>query len=909
MGYISALHVKNDVVVWERTPEGREMVSYPAPYYFYVKDPDGKYTSMYDDKLSRMDFATSKEFNAARAECKNSGHVMFESDIPPHLKLLSSTYHDVAAPVLNITFLDIEVDYDERLGFSSIANPYAAINSVAYYHTWSKRMVVHAIIPDNYEGDPSDLEEEGFLQKLNDITPLPDDVEVEFKFCKDERELLMYMLVEIDDSDVLSGWNSDFFDVPYIGKRVELTLDRGRGKKFFNMLSFPGARSPGWRTVEVMRREMETLDLSGRASLDYMVLFKKYEMYERPSYKLESIADEMLPDLPKLDYEGSLAGLYRNDFPYFVRYNLRDTEILKGLEDRLGYVETANQMYHMSTGLAAHVTGTLKLAELATINYCHYEKGGLIVPDNNIPDEEIGIQGALVLAPQVGMHDQVGSVDINSLYPSGIRSLNISPETIFGQFYETGQQIDCSDPECMTPPHMVPSACKEISLNSDVELTFIDDASGQEFKAPAHVWREKFTGAGYAVSGYGTVFNQNKEGIIPSILANWYKKRQGFQKLKAEAKERGDKKAAMYYDKLQYVYKIKLNSFYGALTNKYFRFYDLRMGESTTSTGRLILTHQCSMVCEILDGEYIFPDTLTSDIKMVKGIKKKRWHYGFSDKWSVVYGDTDSSYFVTHGTDNQSGIAIADRVGELCNDSFPKFMRNQFLCGEGYDQIIKTGREIVADRGIFVDKKRYILHIINDEGDTVDKIKVMGLDTKKTTLPAFISKQLNDFVGRLLKGEDWSTIASDVVDLKTSIEEAKDFVPYGLPKGIKGIEDYTKKYEIYGNDVRLPGHVAAGIMYNLCLKEYGDKESTPIYSGMKLKVFYLTKKIGRFKSIALPVDIEQVPEWFENDFVPIIDRDAHILRLVDKPLGNIIKAIDLEVPTRQSMMLDDLFIY
>ena len=231
------------------------------------------------------------------------------------------------------------------------------------------------------------------------------------------------------------------------------------------------------------------------------------------------------------------------------------------------------------------------------------------------------------------------------------------------------------------------------------------------------------------------------------------------------------------------------------------------------------------------------------------------------------------------------------------------------MCGEGYDTIIKTGREIVADRGIFVDKKRYILHITDDEGDTVDKIKVMGLDTKKTTMPAFISKQLNAFVGRLLKGEDWSTIASDVVDLKTSIEEAEDFVPYGLPKGIKGIEEYTKKYEIYGNDVRLPGHVAAGIMYNLCLNEYGDKESTPIYSGMKLKVFYLTKKIGRFRSIALPVDIEQVPEWFERDFVPLIDRAAHIERLVDKPLGNIIKAVDLAVPTRQSMMLDDLFTY
>ena len=886
MSYISALRKGNDVVVWERTSEGREMKLFPAPYYFYIKDPDGPHKSMYGDKLSRVDFDTAKEFNMAKSECESNKVEMFESDIPPELKFLSETYYDVPAPVLHVTFLDIEVDYVEELGFSSIQNPYAPINSVAYYHNWTKRMVVYAVPPSDYKGDPDDLLEEGFLEKLRAQSEFESDVTVEFKLCKDEKELLMYLLVEIADSDVLSGWNSDFFDIPYIGKR----LDKVLGAKYFSMLSFAGANKPRWRTIEIMRRDMETLDLSGRASLDYMVLFKKYEMYEQPSYKLESVADVVIvdpitkkPTMPKIVYEGSLANLYRTDFIKFVRYNLRDTEILKGFEDRLGYVDTANKMYHMSTALPSHVTGTLKLAELASINACHHELGGLIVNDNHMPDEDAQIQGAFVLLPQVGMHEKLGAVDIKSLYPSAIMALNISPEKIVGQFIEKVR------------------ASEEIAKNSDVEITLIVESTGEEVTAAASLWREQFLNAAYAVSGYGTVFDQNEEGIIPAILAGWYAKRKEFQNLKGKAKAAGDEDRTLYYDKLQYVYKIKLNSFYGALANKYFRFYDLRMGESTTGTGRMILLHQCAEVCKILDSEYAQHDRFETD-------KNGKEHFGYSDKYSVIYGDTDSTYFLTHADTDEDSIKIADEVGKLCNESFPAFMKNAFLCGEGYDQKIQTGREIVADRGIFVDKKRYILHIIDDEGDAVDKMKIMGLDTKKTTMPKHISIKLNNFVGRLLKGEDWSSIAPDVVDLKTTIETAKDFIPYGLPKGVQGVEDYTNRYKIHGNDVRLPGHVAASIVYNMCLEEYGDKQSTPIYSGMKIKVFYLTKKIGRFISIALPVDIEQVPDWFIEDFLPIIDRDAHILRLVDKPLGNIIKAVGIQVPTKQSLILDDLFV-
>jgi len=1253
MGYINAIKRNNDILVWERNNGKREVVNYRAPYYFYTKSKNGKFTSMYGDKLERHDFPTSKEFNTARASFSGMGHELFESDIPADLKLLSKKYYGEAAPVLNVTFFDIEVDYDKERGFSSIEDPYAPINSIALYNNWQNRMVVIAVPPEDYDGP---LDEETILKEMHDIAALPVDCLVEIKLFENEHNMLEYFLEEIQDSDVLSGWNSEYFDIPYLGKRLELM-----GKRYINQLSFPEGNPPKFREVETKYRLQWVLDLSGRISADYLLIFKKYEVVERPTYRLEAIADEILidpktkePVLPKLEYEGSLANLYRNNFIWFIRYNLRDTEVLKGFEDRLGYIELANQMYHLSTGLFKHVTGTLKLSELATINYCHYELDGVIVNDVHVPDSAEKAKGAFVLLPQVGEHDWIGAIDINSLYPAAIRSNNISPETIIGQFIENER------------------AFEEIKKASLVYLTLELDSGGEQLRATAEEWRTALLDKNWSISGYGTIFSQEKQGIMPSILEYWYSTRKKYQKLMIEAKESGDQMKATYYDKLQYVYKIKLNSYYGSLLNAYFRFYDKRLGESTTGTSRAILLHQCAKVAELLDGEYAQTDRLEYD-------KHGKPHIGYSDKWSVIYGDsvaadttiiledgtdcniedlfkevqethnngkeyyfpknvktltynesinkstfedvvyvmrhktakkmyrlwvtnstyvdvtedhsligykntqqrvkgesclievkpnelgnniksliflkniprkmtcdqgyskeiyeflgmiigdgsaakkanggvslsigmqdipeitkklidplveqgyitsyktrnnthdvrmcgtkifklvklllynsgkkgfpafifnetienissflrgyfsadgtvsgnvvslcsvnldfikqaqrllfycgissnyftentensyngvysgtyskklsikntevfeelvgfiqdrkskkipkngkelsylsmygfaicrggirieeieyndyvydievgnthmffannilvhnTDSTYFNTHAKSKKDAIAIADAVGEQTSASFPEFMRETFLCAQGFNNIIKTGREIVSDKGIFVDKKRYFLHIVDDEGFKCDKIKVMGLDTKKTTLPKEVSKKLNGFVERYLKGESWDTIATEIVDYKDELYNTNNVMFIGLPKGVQNVEKYTRNYN-NGEKTFLPGHVAASIFYNICRKNYNDKESLEIKSGMKIKVFYLNRTYGRFKSIAIPVDIEEVPTWFIDNF--IIDKEAHIERLVDKPMNNIIKAIGKQTPSKQSLFTDSM---
>lgn len=894
-------------MVWERnTPKKRNIKRYQPKYFCYELDPDGQHTSIFNDKLTKREFNSRYEMSDYVKRCPVG--TIFESDVLPELRVLSDNYYEVAAPVPNITFLDIEVDYDKTIGFSSVIDPYAPINAVAMYHSWRNVMILFVVPPkaDLYKGDPSDLIEENLMKRMNDIVKLPDDTTNLVEFCVDERALLDNILWEIENSDIISGWNSDFFDVPYIGKRL-LALDQidheqaidGIGNDEFGKLSFNLAPQPKWREVIRFGTPQFTLDLGGRVSLDYLELFKKYEMAERPSYKLEAISDEVLPNLPKLEYEGSLADLYINDLPWFCRYNFRDTEILKGFEDKLGYVELANQMVHLSTGLFKHVGGTLKLAELATINFCHHTLDKIV---NNVPvgSDKVSIKGAFVLIPQVGMHSNIGSVDLNSLYPSAIRSINISPETLIGQFTRNIKDAEA------------------IANNSDEPIILMTD-SGEVLSMPATKWKSVLFKQKWAVSGYGTVFDQNVTGIIPSILDTWYATRKTYQKKMVDAKNDGNKELAEFYDRLQYVYKIKLNSFYGALTNAFFRFYDTRMGESTTGTGRAILLHQCAQTVKEITGEYALPDRVC--IRFEKGKRKGEYepatpeqledpdesiHYGYSNKYPIIYGDTDSTYFSIDG-DDENIIPRADEIGSRVNDSFPEFMRTQFMCQPGFDQIIKTGREVVSDRGIFVDKKRYMLHITDDEGFSVDKVKVMGLETKKSTMSKNIAKNLNRFMERLLKGEDWNTIAPDVVQFKETLQEAvgSDCMALGLMKGIKGIEDYTKQYQA-NPKCFLPGHVAAAIHFNEKLIMNNDKESLPIKSGDKIKIFYILLPFKRFKTIAISGDIDQVPDWFTEQIVPIIDVPALMTRLVDKPLGNIIKAIGLTPPSKQSLFVDSL---
>ena len=521
MSYVSAVKQNGKVLVWEKDENHKRVTKiYDAPYYFYSIDPDGDERSLYGDKLSKFEFQNENEFYNTRKKAKDYGYKLFESDIPVDLKILSEHYYNVPAPELNITFYDIEVDYSTEIGFSSPSNPYAEVNAIAMFHTHKKEMVVVAIPPDNATCDIPKLGVAGddYIKKMNDITPIISDVKLRIEFVKTEKELLEIFLKEIFDTDIICGWNNSGFDDPYMGKRLELL-----GAKYFKQLSFPDAPKPKWRTVEMYGKEQPVIDLFGRVSLDYLTLFKKFMVENQPSYKLDNIADKFLrtnnkPDMPKLEYQGSLANLYRDDFDYFVRYNIRDTEILYGFEEKLKYVALANEMVHISTGLFTHVAGTIKLAELAVINYCHHEMNGIIVNDKEESDwGEDKIKGAIVLDPVTGMHEWSSSVDLASLYPSVIRSCNISPDSKIGQF------------------KLEESATTLIRERSDTKIIF-EYVNGKIESKTGDEWHDYLLDSNWCMSGFGTVFTMDKKGVVPKVLEDWYASRKKFKKNMTESK-------------------------------------------------------------------------------------------------------------------------------------------------------------------------------------------------------------------------------------------------------------------------------------------------------------------------------------------------------------------------------------
>ncbi len=912
--YIDAIYDKNaeEVIVWEREQGSSQRFTkrYSAPYYFYVKDDQGEFTSIYGDKLKKEKFSNRSDFESA---CKRH-YTKFESDLSPEEKILMEHYYEKDAPILHYSFLDIEVDYQKELGFASPENPYAPINAITFFHQWKKEYVTFAVPPKSWNG----LDWNKELDKT-----LPSKVTL----YKTEAELLKAMLIEIEDSDVLSGWNSEFFDMPYMVRRTEIVLGNNAARRW----CFQGSRPPKFGEAIKFNEKKMTVRIYGRKHLDFLSLFKKFAFGGRSSYSLKSIADDELKDFDKLEYEGSLESLYSDDFNFFLRYNIRDTEILDKLDQKFKYIDIANQLTHSNTSLLDSAMGTVKVVDTGFINYCHRTLK-LIIPDRSVKryDEYYqgssnvkSIEGALVLSPRKGLAEWIGSVDINSLYPSLIRALNLSPEKIIGQF---GSKDEERYDDQSREKHWLGIYEKD----DNIHTLYFDDG-GEPIDATGAQWNELLKVKKWVVSAYGTVFDQSSgQGIIPGILTTWYAERKILQKEKViwgnKADEIFSKEGKSYayyeakgmeefYDKKQMVKKLLLNSSYGALINAYCRFFDTRMGASTTNTGRQITSHMISKISEILTGEYVKTVKTAGDIIVNEDENEEdsnMWLYT-NESDAIIYGDTDSCYFKTYSKNKEEAIIIADEVGEQVNTSFPDFMKEAFGCTEGYDQLIKAGREVVADRGIFQAKKKYILRVVNLDGKDVpagDKksLKVMGGEIKKSDTPKVIQKFLKDVTMKILDGESYTELETFVNTSRKKLKTSTDILSIGISKSVNKLELYTdeyNKFEVSGiKKVRLPGHVRASINFNNHLVKANDQVIQPIRSGDKIKIFYLRANDFGYTSIAVPGDTDNLPKWFIDDLS--VDMKQTEQKLIDLKLGSIFDPIGWKVPTLNGAIVNKL---
>ena len=865
--------------VVERIEGKRVYKEYPANYVFYYPDQRGKFRSVFGDPCNRVSTRSSKDFRKEMAAFK--GKQLFESDINPIFRCLADNYLEQDAPELNVAFFDIETDFDKVRGYSSPEDPFTKVTAVTVYLNWMDQLVTLCLAPPN--------------MSQSDAKAICDTLDNCFLF-EQEAELLTTFMDLIEDADILSGWNSEGFDIPYMINRTARILSKDDTRRYclWNQMPKP-------RTYEKFGLERQTFDIVGRVHLDYMNLYRKYTYEERHSYALDAIGEYELNER-KIPYEGSLDQLYNDDFKKFLEYNRQDTALLDKLDKKLRFIELANELAHANTVLLQTTMGAVAVTEQAIINEAHAR--GLVVPSRKAYAENNQAAGAYVAYPKKGIHEWIGAIDINSLYPSAIRALNMSVETIIGQLRPT--MTDAYIANKMSNKSTFADAWEGMFgtieytavMNQEIgtEITIDWEDGSSETYSAAEIYRMVFdSNQTWSLSANGTLFTLETQGVVPGLLERWYKERQELQAKKKVAK---DSKEAAFWDKRQLVKKINLNSLYGAILNPGCRFFDGRIGQSTTLSGRVIARHMDATVNECLTGEYDYVGK------------------------TVIYGDTDSVYFSAWPVikdDVAAGhmewnsdicIKLYDSIAEQVNISFPPFMEKAFHVPLENGQIIKGGRELVASKSLFITKKRYAALIIDLEGKRLDregksgKVKAMGLDLKRSDTPKIVQEFLSDILNTVLEGGNRDTVVTMIKEFK-EVFRARPAWEKGTPKRVNKLT-YYGDLETKQGRANMPGHVRAAINWNNMCRMHSDNRSMKITDGMKAIVCKLRPNPLGLTSIAYPTDEQRLPQWFKD--MPF-DADAMQETIITQKVENLLGVLewDLANSTNISSTYESLF--
>lgn len=887
MSYVDAwFDRENDIIrVVERNKDNERVFrDIPVKHTFYYKDPKGKHTSIYGDPVSRIVCKNTKELRKEQAI--NSGKELFEADINPIFSTLSENYLNQDAPKLNVAFFDIEVDFDPERGYASPDDAFMPITAIAVKLQWLNTMICLAVPPKKMTMEQAEKEIEGIGNVM---------------LYKTEAEMLDVFLDLIKDADILTGWNSEGFDIPYTVNRVTKVLSKEDTRRFCLFDQFPKRRE-----YEKYGRQSVTYDFVGRVHLDSLELYRKYTYEERHTYRLDAIAEYELGQR-KTQYEGTLDQLYNNDFRTFVIYNINDCQLLDDLDKKLKFIDLANTLAHECTVLLQTTMGAVAVTEQAIINESH--RRGFQVPNRTKMDDREdneGAAGAYVAYPKEGLHDWIGSLDINSLYPSAIRALNMGPETIIGQLRQTkteefiAGQVAKGKSFAAAWEGIFGSLEYTAVMNQEIgtDITIDWENGDTDVVSGAEVYRLIFeSNQPWVLSANGTIFTYEKEGIIPGLLKRWYAERKEMQAKLKEAINAGNKIEEEYWDKRQLVKKINLNSLYGAILNPGCRFFDKRIGQSTTLTGRQIAKHMAAKVNEVIAGEYN--------------------HVGKS----IIYGDTDSCYFSAYKTlkkevdagqipwTKETVVSLYDQIGDEVNQTFPQFMLDAFHCPKSRGEVIKAGRELVAIKGLFITKKRYAVLYYDKEGKRADvegkpgKIKAMGLDLKRSDTPEFIQNFLSDILEKVLTGATEKDVLDDITVFRTLFKVRPGWEK-GSPKRANKITEYQAK-EAKAGKANMPGHVRASINWNTLKRMFDDKYSMNITDGAKVIVCKLKQNPMGFTSVAYPVDELRLPQWFKD--LPFDDNEMEAT-IIDKKLDNLIGVLAWDVrSTEEKNTFNSLF--
>jgi len=683
--------------------------------------------------------------------------------------------------------------------------------------------------------------------------------------CNDEQDLLekfikVWRSVQFIP-DVVTGWNVEFFDMPYIINRITRILGPESAKR----LSPWGILSS--REIELAGRVYTIPEIVGLTILDYMQLYKKFSFTMQESYKLDYISWVVLGKR-KLDYDSlgynSLDELYKNNHQKYIEYNIQDVRLVDELEDKLKFIE---QVFALAYDGKINYLDTFTSVRSWDM-YIHNEllSKKIVIPQFNPSerDKENPIEGAYVKDPQVGMHKWVVSFDLNSLYPHLIMQYNISPETYVGQIasLNTKEGVD----------KILNGALNDPSIRHEMKAQNI------------------------TIAATGCMFDKDYQGFLPQMMQRLYDDRVRYKNQMIEAKKKYEKENTYELEKeiarchnMQLAKKIQLNSVYGALGNKFFRWFDAKLAESITKSGQLSIRWIENRINEYFN----------------KVLKTNNEDY-------VIAVDTDSMYikldnFVKATCKGKSNDQIVKYLDKVCNDVLEPFIDKCYeelsVYVNAYDQKMKMKREAIADKGIWTAKKRYILNVYNNEGVQYSepKLKIMGIEAVRTSTPAVVRDSIKKALHLIMTSTE-SDLQSFIASERDRFKELP-FEDVAFPRGCKELDKWIERSnssKIYKTGT--PIHVKGAIIYNHLLNKLKlTNKYEEVRKGEKIKFSYLrTPNILNEHVISVPGKLPP-----ELNLHSIIDYDTQFDKSFLEPLRTILDVIGWETEKRNT--LEDFF--
>lgn len=547
--YITAAETKTHVIAWCRDMSGvLHEHQYPIEDFLYAYVPDNTGTpdkkDIFGRPMKRVSFTDKWKFRDWRKTATN----VCESDIQPAYRMLLDCFGDAPADSpFNVLYYDIEVDFDltSGRGYPTPSNPYGEINSFQAFD--AKRETYVIFTPESNEGK----------FHLSDK-----EYPVEVHFVRDERDLLLSVADYIDHVDVMIGWYTNGFDLPYI---MERSIHHFGEKEATTMFCRGGFAAKRRDFINDYKESVWEWTLVGREHLDMRDIYKKFIPGEKESFSLASVCDEDLGET-KDEYDGDLGELYRRDPQAFFEYAKQDARLLKLLDDKHGIVRLAMSLARMSCVFPRDVTGSVKPIETGFIKFCH--ERGIVVPDKKSHEKE-DFPGAIVYDTIAGRHGWVFTVDLTALYPKTMYMLGLSTETLLGQL-EGGYKDYIA-----------------VMTKTDKILKLTLEDTGEVIDVVASELNDAIRDAGYTISANGTIFT-GELGLLSEYVQDRFNLRKKYQKQKKEYESKKDFHNAAIADLYQKVFKIVCNSLYGCISNAHFRLFDIRLAKSITLTARII---------------------------------------------------------------------------------------------------------------------------------------------------------------------------------------------------------------------------------------------------------------------------------------------------------------------------------